>query len=99
MRALRLEERDRDARKGRPQRSHEHRTGNRALGIQTDKAGGVPVRLSRQTSRRGMTLVAIHQPNYAPWLGYFHKLAQADVFVFLDDAQFSKGSYTNRVQV
>jgi hypothetical protein len=46
-----------------------------------------------------MTLVAVHQPNYAPWLGYFHKLARADVFVFLDDAQFSKGSYTNRVQV
>lgn len=46
-----------------------------------------------------MTLVAIHQPNYAPWLGYFHKLARADVFVFLDDSQFSKGSYTNRVQV
>ena len=46
-----------------------------------------------------MTIVAIHQPNYAPWLGYFHKMARADVFVFLDDAQFSKGSYTNRVQI
>ena len=46
-----------------------------------------------------MSLVAIHQPNYAPWLGYFHKMAHADLFVFLDDAQFSKGSYTNRVQI
>lgn len=46
-----------------------------------------------------MTTVAIHQPNYAPWLGYFHKLARADVFVFLDDVQFSKGSYINRVQI
>lgn len=44
-------------------------------------------------------LVAIHQPNYLPWLGYFHKIARADVFVFLDDVQFSKGSYTNRVQI
>ena len=44
-------------------------------------------------------IVAIHQPNYAPWLGYFHKIAHADLFVFLDDAQFSKGSYTNRVQI
>ena len=44
-------------------------------------------------------IVAIHQPNYAPWLGYFHKIARADLFVFLDDAQFSKGSYTNRVQI
>jgi len=46
-----------------------------------------------------VTCVAIHQPNYLPWLGYFHKLSQADIFVFLDDVQFSKGSYTNRVQI
>lgn len=44
-------------------------------------------------------LVAIHQPNFFPWLGYFHKLARADVFVFLDDAQFSKGERTNRVEL
>lgn len=44
-------------------------------------------------------VVAIHQPNYLPWLGYFHKLAKVDTFVFLDDVQFSKGSYTNRVQI
>ncbi len=44
-------------------------------------------------------IVAIHQPNYFPWLGYFHKMARADVFVLLDDVQFSKNSYTNRVQV
>ena len=43
--------------------------------------------------------VAIHQPNYLPWLGYFAKIARADRFIFLDDVQFSKGSYTNRVQV
>jgi hypothetical protein len=46
-----------------------------------------------------MTVIAVHQPNYAPWLGYFHKMAHADTFVLLDDAQFSKGSYINRVQV
>jgi len=33
-----------------------------------------------------MTLVAVHQPNYAPWLGFFAKVAAADVFVLLDDA-------------
>lgn len=44
-------------------------------------------------------IVAVHQPNYLPWLGYFAKMARADIFVFLDDVQFSKGSYTNRVQV
>jgi len=44
-------------------------------------------------------IVAIHQPNYAPWLGYFYKMVQSDVFVFLDDAQYSRGSYTNRVRI
>lgn len=45
-----------------------------------------------------MTTIAIHQPNYLPWLGYFAKISAVDTFVFLDDAAFSKGSYTNRVQ-
>ena len=44
-------------------------------------------------------IVAIHQPNYLPWLGYFHKIAVADIFVFLDDVPFSKGSYINRVKI
>lgn len=46
-----------------------------------------------------MLTVAIHQPNYLPWLGYFHKIRHSDVFVFLDDVQYSKNSYINRVQV
>lgn len=44
-------------------------------------------------------VVAVHQPNYVPWLGYFHKIAEADVFIFLDDVQFPKNSFTNRVQI
>lgn len=44
-------------------------------------------------------VVAIHQPNYLPWLGYFHKMFRCDVFVFLDDVQMSRQSYTQRVQV
>ena len=44
-------------------------------------------------------IVAIHQPNYLPWLGYFRKIAKADIFVFLDDVQFSKNGYINRVQI
>ena len=46
-----------------------------------------------------MSVVAIHQPNYAPWLGYFHKIARADHFVFLDNVQFPMHSYTNRVRI
>jgi hypothetical protein len=35
--------------------------------------------------------VAMHQPNYIPWPGYFHKLSKADVFVYLDAAQYPRG--------
>ena len=35
-------------------------------------------------------IIAIHQPNYIPWLGYFYKIYQCETFVFHDDVQFSK---------
>jgi len=44
-------------------------------------------------------LLAVHQPNYAPWLGWFVKAAVADRFVLLDDAQFPKASWVNRARV
>lgn len=44
-------------------------------------------------------LIAIHQPNYLPWLGYFSKLSQADIFVYLDNVQYTKNSYQNRVKI
>lgn len=44
-------------------------------------------------------LVAIHQPEHMPWLGFFEKLLRADLFVLLDDVQFSKGDFQNRNRV
>ena len=46
-------------------------------------------------------VVAIHQPNFMPWLGYFYKIWQSDIFIFLDDVQFIKtgSNYTNRVSI
>lgn len=34
-------------------------------------------------------ICAIHQPDYIPWLGLYYKVAHSDVFVYLDDAQYS----------
>ncbi|MDD5084849.1 MAG: WbqC family protein [Candidatus Omnitrophica bacterium] len=31
-----------------------------------------------------------HQPNYLPYLGFFHKIAMSDVFVIVDTVQFVK---------
>ena len=46
-------------------------------------------------------IVGIHQPNFMPWLGYFYKIWQSDIFIFLDDVQFIKtgSNYTNRVSI
>lgn len=48
-----------------------------------------------------MKIIAIHQPNFFPWLGYFAKIASSDFFVFFDDVQFPKtgGSWSNRVKL
>jgi hypothetical protein len=50
-------------------------------------------------------LVAIHQPNFFPWLGYFDKIRRADTFVFLDAVDYPRsgsggmGSWLNRVRI
>lgn len=43
--------------------------------------------------------VVISQPMFLPWLGMFEQVAMADEFVHYDDVQFSKGSFSNRVQL
>ncbi len=43
--------------------------------------------------------VVIHQPDFLPYLGFFHRLLHADVFVILDTVQFVSGgnqSWHNR---
>jgi hypothetical protein len=46
-------------------------------------------------------VVACHQPNFFPWLGYFHKIRWSETFVVLDDALIQKtgGSVTNRTSL
>ena len=43
--------------------------------------------------------VAIHQPQYLPWLGYLAKWAAADQFVFLDTVQYEKNGWQNRNRI
>ncbi|MFQ5582523.1 MAG: WbqC family protein [Mariprofundaceae bacterium] len=44
-------------------------------------------------------LVAIHQPNYLPWPGFFHKWLLADAIVILDTVQFHKNEWQNRNRI
>ena len=46
-----------------------------------------------------MKLITIHQPNYMPWSGFFHKWMLADVFVILDTVQFHKNEWQNRNRI
>ena len=46
-----------------------------------------------------MKTVAIHQPNFLPWAGFFDKLDRCDNFVLLDDVQLTRQSYTTSVRV
>lgn len=46
-----------------------------------------------------MRTVVISQPMLFPWPGFFEALMLADVYADLVDVQFSKGSFTNRIQL
>ena len=43
--------------------------------------------------------VVLMQPHFLPWLGYLELIERADVFVFLDDFQFSRQSWSQRNQL
>lgn len=45
--------------------------------------------------------VAIHQPNYLPWIGFFNKILLSDLYVVFDDVQFPRGkdfAYRNKIK-
>ena len=41
-------------------------------------------------------ILSVHQPNFFPWLPYFKKIQDSDVFVFLGNVQFARRQYQNR---
>ena len=40
--------------------------------------------------------LAIMQPTFLPWMGYFGLIEQVDLFLLLDTVQFSKQSWQQR---
>lgn len=45
-------------------------------------------------------ILAMHQPNFLPWIGFFDKMAKADIFVLLDAVEVPDGgSWANRTQI
>lgn len=41
----------------------------------------------------------IHQPHFLPWLGYFNKLSNCDIFIVQDNVQFRRRYYQNRTLI
>jgi|SRR5688500_12466316 len=46
-----------------------------------------------------MKRVAIMQPTYLPWLGYFGLMQSVDLFILLDSVQFARRSWQQRNQI
>lgn len=44
-------------------------------------------------------IVTIQQPEHLPWLGFFNKMAQCDLYVYLDNVQFKKRYFENRNRI
>lgn len=44
-------------------------------------------------------IVAIQQPEHLPWMGFFNKMAQCDLYVYLDNVQFKKRYFENRNKI
>ena len=41
-------------------------------------------------------MIAIHQPNFFPWMPFFSKMGAVDRFVIMSHCQFEKNNYQNR---
>jgi WbqC-like protein family len=48
---------------------------------------------------RRTTTVAVMQPYFFPYIGYFQLIAASDIFVFHDDVQYIKSGWVNRNQI
>ena len=44
-------------------------------------------------------IVTMHQPEHLPWLGFFDKMAQADLYIYLDTVQYRHQYFQNRNRI
>jgi len=44
-------------------------------------------------------IITGHQPVYLPWLGLFHKISLADIFIYMDDVQYLTQDWNNRNKI
>lgn len=44
-------------------------------------------------------IISIIQPCFIPWIGYFEQIAVADIFVYMDDVQYTKKDWRNNNQL
>ncbi len=44
-------------------------------------------------------IVSVHQPHFLPWLGYFNKIFNSDVFVWLHTVQYRKNYFQSRTRI
>ena len=43
--------------------------------------------------------IAVNQPNYIPWLGYFDLIDTVEKFIFLDDVEYTRNSVISRNRI
>ena len=46
-----------------------------------------------------MKIISICQPHFIPWIGYFFMIKKSNKFIFLDDVQYNRRSWQNRVHI
>lgn len=44
-------------------------------------------------------IVSAHQPHYLPWIGYIHRILLSDVFVLMDNMQYTKYNYISKNRI
>jgi len=61
----------------------------------------MPLKKFTKKSNRSSKIVVIHQPDFLPYLGFFHRFLYADLYVILDMVQFvsSNRSWHNRDKI